>query len=899
MALRSFKAIILYGIFTTFLWSGLIFLLYIETVDSQMQSIRLQALTEASIAYEKDLIYRKWASRMGGIYAEISDNLDPNPYLKVPARDQTTTDGKKLTLVNPAFMTRMVHELMTEEAGLRGHITSLRPINPGNAPDEWETGALKEFHQGAKEVSGLHRENGKLVLRYMKPMVTEASCLKCHGYQQYKVGDVRGGVSVTVPMDQYSQAYDTLVGHARRNYSLVWITGLLLIALALYLVTRHERLRNQTENALRDSEAQLREGEEKYRALFSAVLDPVLVGEKDTGIIVECNAAAEEFFDRSRDELIGMHQRDFHPREMAGDNGLTTDFKRQASEPGLLIETTMIRANGERRQISIRTSTFTMHGRELILGVIHDITERKRMEQALRTSEKRFRRTFEQAAVGMAHVGLQGEWLRVNDRLCDIVGYPREELRKLTFQDITHPDDLEGDLNHITRLMEGDIPNYSIEKRYIRKDDSHIWINLTISLVRDEQGSPQYFISVIEDISDRVDARNALLHLKEKAEAANRAKSEFLANMSHELRTPINGVLGMLQLLVATNLDKEQAEYGKIAIESTRRLTSLLTDILDLSRVEAGMMTITSEQFDPRETMRVTEQLFSLAARQKGLELLFDIDPELPEFLMGDAPRLQQIMNNLVGNAVKFTTEGSITIKIAPYLTRGEQQDRILISVTDTGIGIDPKMLDNLFDPFTQAEVSFTRRYQGAGLGLSIVKRIVRLMGGSITVESEPGQGTNINVSLPLEPVADLTPQTKMDIGQPLIMKRPHLVLLAEDDKVSGLATARHLSKTDIVVEIAENGRQALEALRKKDFDCILMDVQMPVMNGVEATRAIRNGEAGADKAGIPIIALTAYALTRDIKIFMEAGMNGYLAKPVEMDALLHTIAKVMSSSSN
>ena len=397
----------------------------------------------------------------------------------------------------------------------------------------------------------------------------------------------------------------------------------------------------------------------------------------------------------------------------------------------------------------------------------------------------------------------------------------------------------------------------------------------------------QKTMELTRELAERRRAELELVRARDAAEAASRTKNEFLANMSHELRTPLNGIMGMLQLMHATILDNEQNQYAEIAIQSCRRLDRLLGDILDLSRIEAGKMDMAWEPFDPADSLRAVEQLFSPAAGQKGIELDFHMDPAIPRRLLGDDARLHQVLNNLVGNALKFTDSGSVAVRAWALPPLRPDQCRVLLCVADTGIGIPDHKVDELFAPFTQAEGSYTRRYQGAGLGLSIVKRIVTLMGGTITVDSSPGSGTTIYVGLAYGlPRDDVQAAPAEALPQEEPRPSSFNVLVAEDDPVNLLAVSRLLEKEGCLVARVMNGNDALARLREQRFDLVIMDIQMPGLDGLEATRAVRAGQAGQENARIPIVALTGFAMDTDRRTFLEAGMDDHLPKPVEADEL-------------
>ncbi|KUG29771.1 hypothetical protein ASZ90_000335 [hydrocarbon metagenome] len=439
------------------------------------------------------------------------------------------------------------------------------------------------------------------------------------------------------------------------------------------------------------------------------------------------------------------------------------------------------------------------------------------------------------------------------------------------------------------------------EMSFLLPDGRQVHVAGSASPLFEEDGAIRGAVAVGWDITERMQGVEALIRAKEAAEAANHAKSEFLANMSHEIRTPLNGILGMLQLLHLTALSREQDDYVEVAIQSGRRLTSLLSDILDLSRIEAGRLSVREEVFETANLRKAALELFALAVADKGLAMEFVIADGMPPRVVGDEARLRQILFNLIGNAIKFTEAGRVLVEVSP-LPSADASSRfhVLLTVRDTGIGIPDDMVRTIFEPFSQAEGAYTRRFQGAGLGLSIVKNLVGLLGGSICVDTEPGQGATFYVSLPLRlaagddavqagnPQPDPPAAIRRDAGTPR-------VLIVEDVDSNRLALTVVLEKFGMRPDVAANGQEALAALSENDYDAVLMDVQMPVMDGVEATRRIRDGQAGRDKADVPIIALTAYAMSGDRETFLAAGMDDYLAKPVDMRELREVLERVLA----
>ncbi len=437
---------------------------------------------------------------------------------------------------------------------------------------------------------------------------------------------------------------------------------------------------------------------------------------------------------------------------------------------------------------------------------------------------------------------------------------------------------------------------YNIELEMVHKDKGVRWLNAFGGPTRNQAGRITGLHGTVQDITESKQAQIALRKAMEEAEAANQAKSTFLANMSHEIRTPLNGILGMLQLLRMTALSSEQKGFAESGIQSCKRLARLLSDILDLSQIESGISSIRSEPLNLDELLTHMREMFDPTVRQSGVDLICQVDKDIPRRLQGDTTRLQQVLINLVGNAFKFTTSGTVTIQASLLPETTPDGCRVLFSVTDTGIGIPDEKLNQLFKPFSQVSEGFTRQFQGAGLGLAICKRLLGLMGGSISISSEEGVGTTVTfpINFGIEQGFATTPPTAEGPGESRPLSVRLRVLLAEDDSISAYAAMQILEKFGCHVRQAETGEQVLEMLRGEPFDLVLMDVQMPVLDGVQATRAIRGGDAGEDRKRIPIVAMTAYAMTGDKEQFLAAGMDDYIGKPVDSEVLRETLLRVM-----
>ena len=519
-----------------------------------------------------------------------------------------------------------------------------------------------------------------------------------------------------------------------------------------------------------------------------------------------------------------------------------------------------------------------------------DIDGLKRAEEAVRLSRERLAMALDATSDALWDWNLESGDVYFSPRYATMLGYSPDELPQSfsTWEGLLHPEDRETARCVVAEHIERGEP-FSLEFRLKTKDGRWQWIMGRGNVVaRDDAGRPTRIIGTHVNIHERKQMELEIIKAKEAAEAANRAKSEFLANMSHEIRTPLNGIMGMLQLLKNTAHDPEQRKFCAMAMQSTNRLTRLLSDILDLSRIEAGKMDIRQEPFNLRQALQQTMDLFMPIAVQSKLALELHVDPRIPASVTGDALRLQQVLTNLVGNSFKFTQQGGISLEAYLLPSRKKDQTRAFFTVSDTGCGIAEDSLKTLFQPFTQATQGYTRNHQGAGLGLTICKNLVTLMGGSMAVESEVGVGTSIHFCATFGSSCQKARQ-ESEKPQTPSKKASGRILLVEDDAVTQFAIRKLLEKSGFSVTCCWNGKEALDLLETKDFDCVLMDIQMPVMDGIEATQRIRSSHA-AGTANIPIIALTSYSMDGDQEKFLAAGMDAYLSKPVQLNELLQSI---------
>ena len=525
--------------------------------------------------------------------------------------------------------------------------------------------------------------------------------------------------------------------------------------------------------------------------------------------------------------------------------------------------------------------------------VVNDITKRKETDERLARLHRALHTILESAPVGIC-LTIESRLTWINRKIEEMFLYRREELEgettRMLYPTQTAYEQLGTDAYPL--LAQGG--EYETIQELVRRDGARLWVRYHGKAI-DPTNRYEGVIWIMEDITAGVTAEQELHTAREAAEAASRAKSEFLANMSHEIRTPMNGLLGMLQLLESTKLTDKQSEYLDIMRISSLSLLSLINDILDLARIESGRMELEQRDFSLRNSISDVIKTQLPLIDGKEINMHADIASEVPDNLIGDQLRLKQIVLNLLGNAVKFTAKGEIRLTV-DVVERQADNALLRIGVTDSGIGIRPEALKKIFEPFTQADSSNARKYGGAGLGLSICRRISELMGGEIRAESQEGVGSSFFAQIPFAVNAGVVARLESRSSNNSIPRcdTPLLILLVDDEKINRQVAMEILRCAEHIVREARDGREALERWEHERFDVILMDVQMPVMNGIEATHVIREMEE--QRGGhVPIIAVTARAMYKEREYILRQGFDGYVAKPFNIEELLGEMKRCLA----
>jgi two-component system sensor histidine kinase/response regulator len=534
-------------------------------------------------------------------------------------------------------------------------------------------------------------------------------------------------------------------------------------------------------------------------------------------------------------------------------------------------------------------------------GISRDITAKVEVEQALhdsqeqlRASELQHRLLFEHNPQPVFVYDIQTrEIVAASNAAVASYGYSREELLSMTAEELRPTEDRAEFLRVLASRKRHAGLEMAQPRRHQYKDGTVIDVEVTSDDLT--FAGRECRIALCQNVTERNRADAELATARDEAVDASNMKSAFLANVSHEIRTPMNGVIGMTELLLATALTEEQRSYAAQVASSGEQMLALINDILDVAKIEAGQLELDIDDIDLHETIEQACATARVQAGAAGIELHVTIEDSMPRHVRGDSRRLRQVLLNLVANAVKFTAAGEVSVRASGHPLPQAGELGVRVEVSDTGIGIDPAVVAQMFEPFTQADASTTRTYGGTGLGLAIVRELVELMGGTVGCESQPGLGSTFSFEVPLKlssraAESAAAAQDGSAAAPVLAWSSTPCVLVVEDSPVNQVVAVRTLERCGCEAEIANDGRQALEALARRRYDAVLMDCQMPGMDGYEATAELRRREVGGPRT--PVIAMTAHAMKGDAERCLAAGMDDYIAKPMRRQVLADALAR-------
>ncbi|MBU1042701.1 MAG: PAS domain S-box protein [Proteobacteria bacterium] len=669
--------------------------------------------------------------------------------------------------------------------------------------------------------------------------------------------------------------------------------------------------RKQAEEALQKSEKRSRDLATMLRLMCDNVPDMIWAKDMEKRFLFANKALCEGLLNATdtsepegkSDLFFAQRERESHPGDSSwhtfGELCQDSDtVVMSRGEPGQFNEFGNVK--GKFLYLDVRKAPFVDDQGEVIgtVGSARDITDQKRAEDDMRTSEERFRTLTQLSPVGIFQADLRGRCTYVNDQWSAISGFPKASALGRGWLRTLYPQDRKRVLAGFRELVRTG-QDFVVEFRFRPTDAPAKWILLHTALDRAADGEYSGFVGALTDITEQKHAEVALRQAKAAAEAATLTKAQFLANMSHEIRTPLGGVIGASKLLAQSKLSADQRQLAEMAVESGRALLAIVNDILDFSKIEAGRLDLKPAPFALRADLEAVAAPFRLLASQRGLDLNLVVDLNTPDTLVGDSGRLDQVLRNLLGNAVKFTEAGTVTLQVAtdPSCSMPKSAACIRFTVRDTGSGIPENFLPHLFESFSQADESFGKRHGGTGLGLAISRSLVERMGGNLEVESTLGVGSafGFTLCLPLASQDQLLADPEAEASPRTPQARRLRVLLADDNEIGRILLERILKDAGHSAISVGDGLAVLAALKRERFDLVLMDVQMPEVDGLAATQMIRKGEAGAQNANVPIVALTAYAQAEDRARFVAAGMDEYVPKPVEERDLLSAMRRAMS----
>lgn len=620
---------------------------------------------------------------------------------------------------------------------------------------------------------------------------------------------------------------------------------------------------------------EIKSTEEKYKIQFEKSMDAIIVADIETGIIEDCNNEACQLFGRSKNELIGMHQKYLHPEYLRTDEFSKTFKEHSSYKEGKILDTQIVRSDKTFRDVAIKANIIEFGGKKYLQGIFRDITDRIKTKNELKSI---FENSMDMICTASM---IENKFLKVNPAFTRTLGYSEEELLSRLFTDFIHKDDLEKTYKIIEDELQKGKNILEFENRYICKDGTIKWLRWASNPILEEQ----ILYGIAHDITDRKEYEEKLIKAKAKAEESDKLKSAFLANMSHEIRTPINGIMGFAQIMKNDELKiEEYKEFSEIVYSSSNHLLNLITDIIDISKIESGQMVLYHTEFDLNYLMKELYSLFTSLKSKKNkndirINLHLGIKDEFK--IKTDDTKLRQVLNNILSNALKFTHIGSIDFGYELI-----EDKKIKFFVKDTGIGIPDNQKEIIFERFRQVEKIDKYLYGGTGLGLSISKACVDMMNGEIWVNSNLGKGSEFFFTISYEPVEN------ENVKKLLIQKTMDFsgikILVAEDDFNSFLFIKEALRKTGAELIHSKNGKEAIESIKKEtDINLILMDLQMPIMNGYIATSKIKK-----IKENIPIIAQTAFAMAGDKEKAINAGCDDYITKPIDKNNLFAILNK-------
>ena len=844
------------------------------------------ALKRARAHFRDTLTTLRWASEQGGVYIETRPDDGANPYPQYP--DVQTQTGTTLRLHHPDRVLFEVAEMARREDDLRFHLVGMQTRNPLNAPDTWESLALDTILGGRVEFFEHVEVDGRTLFRYMAQVRTETHCLRCHVQEGFKAGDVQGGIAISFDISE-------LVTSNRLHQ----ITSAFVILLTLVLTLWATNWFSQR------LDRQLSRISRRYEDMLQSTESIVWEAEPETLQLTFVSDQVRRLLGYTPDECISQvfWFRCIHPEDVLR-VWETYKAHRETDKP-LRLDYRMIDRQGKEIWMQDVVVFAEQEGGKVLRGVLLDISERKNAERRVQEMYAEQSAILQNALVGIAVIR-DRELISCNNRFEEIFGAPAFSMVGMTTRSLYPSEGVYLEVGQRVKEAFERGESFKDELLLSRQDGSLFWAAIAGQMLnpgRPDQGA----IWIYTDISERKAAQAALKEHQARLEqlieqrtadlrqalddarAADRAKDEFLANISHEMRTPLNAVIGLAGIARKHSGDARVQDYLDKISGGGQSLLRIINDLLDLSKIAAGRMELEAIPLRLGQIVNHLRSMVQHRIEEKQLQFTVEVDPALPAVCVGDPLRVEQIVLNLVTNAIKFTEQGGVTVRFnhapAPAGKVGLQ-----LEIEDTGIGMTPDEMKNLFQPFSQADSSITRTHGGTGLGLVICRRLAEMMGGDIEVSSVRGKGSLFSVRMVFDVADNLSVSGEEErqeadaLSAENVRYRNTRLLVVDDQPINRQIANELLKEVGITCDEAENGRIAVDMILSQPPDTyamVFMDMQMPEMDGYSATRALRTH---ATLAKLPIIALTAFAMEHERQACLAAGMNDHLGKPFDTE---------------
>ncbi|MCX6152646.1 MAG: PAS domain S-box protein [Candidatus Kapabacteria bacterium] len=979
-----------------FIWISILVFNFFLNLETDKELVTNLAINQARTVYFQDLLNSRWIAMTGGIYIDSDNNIssDTNNQAR---KGIETKNGKKLYPLNPEYMSSKVQELAGDSIGVLSHITSLEPLDKVNNPDEWEKAALIEFQKGKIELYCISNIKNRTYLRFMKPIKSEKSCLKCHSY--FQEGQTCGGFSISIPYESYQSVINTnlkndiilfislflsslitlIIGNnylrnsikkikeqdelframiakaydweywmdAKQNYKFISpsvekITGytsdefiqnkdlikniihpedkeyflnhlnlafveniddminfriinknneIRWINHVCHPVTSSEGIKLGRRVINRDitdqthSEIALRESEEKFSKAFQNSPFAFIISSIDTGLITEVNTSFTKISGYEYSEVVGKST---IGKGFWKNSDERKEYVKKLKASGAVRDYQAIfkMNNGNEITCKISSEVITIKNQYFAFSIVEDITETFVLQKKQKESEERFRNLFDLSPSGII-IHFNGKIILANKLATKLFGFNSSKdvigLEIMSFVDTDYHNRVQDRI----KLMEIDKTEVPmIEEKFIRLDGTSFYAEVVAKKINIDGADA--FQVIFNDISERKNREVELLMAKQRAEESDKLKTSFLQNMSHEIRTPLNGIIGFSRLLkdVSPDEEEERNEYTDMIIQSGERLLAIINDVLELSKLDSGLLSIKTENFTLIELFKNLKDGWFQKAIEKNLFFEIDIPIECSNITLNtDKNKLLKIISSFLSNAVKFTDSGYVELLSA------FDGDLLKIFVKDSGIGIKPEYQNKVFDRFWQLEGLANRRYGGTGLGLSISKELSNLLGLKISISSEFGSGSTFIIEIPKELIIlnevkeiNIIYDKEFDLSNSTI-------LIVDDEILNYILLEKFFKNSNLKLIWAKNGEEAVEIAGNNHVDLVLMDLKLPAMNGFEATKRIK-----AIKPKLPVIAQTAYSQTEEIESALSSGCDDFISKPIEKKALMRKIKDLLAN---